>query len=170
MVSEFPCETTHPTLVDTNQARELQHLRQTVLGTSISCQHCKSRGTTDDNPSPVVSPISSSSESYASFLDDGSAPDQQQEESDQSEGLQENETRNYSGNTHVTRHDDADTTFKVEFNPDTKVALKLNLEHSLTKNAVWTYVAFSMDGKYLATVSEPGIMQIFDVKTGKCLR
>ena len=75
-----------------------------------------------------------------------------------------------SGNTSVTRSDDPDAVYNVEFNPETKVPLMLNLEHSLTKIAVRTYAAFSMDGKYLATVSEPGIVQIFDVKTGKCLR
>ena len=59
-------------------------------------------------------------------------------------------------------------TYNVEFNHDTKVALKLM--HTLTQNTDTTYAAFSMDGNYLATVSQTGILHTFDVKTGKGLR
>ena len=65
-----------------------------------------------------------------------------------------------------------DATYNVEFNHDTKVSLELNLVHTLTqvtvKDTVRTHTAFSMDGKYLATVSGAD-MHTFDVRTGKRL-
>ena len=59
-----------------------------------------------------------------------------------------------SGNvTSVAQPEDTDSTWKVEFNRDTNLALKLDLVHTLTPTTIRTYAAFSMDGKYLATVS-----------------
>ena len=84
----------------------------------------------------------------------------------------ENETRKDS-----TLSDDAslsmesDATYKVEFNHDAEAGLKLNLVHTFTEDSFRrTFAAFSMDGKYLATVSTAGIVYIFDVETGKRLR
>ena len=67
--------------------------------------------------------------------------------------------------------DDPNDTYNVEFSHDTKVALKLNLIHTLTQNTSPTFAAFSMDSKHLVTVSaDGGIVHIFDAKTGKRLR
>ena len=63
---------------------------------------------------------------------------------------------------------DADATYSVEFNHNTKATM--NLVHRLPKNTHTTYAAFSRDGKYLAAVSLDGIVHIFDAKTGKRLR
>lgn len=113
-----------------------------------------------------------------------SASDRPQEERNQFRGddgagdsLSENEIR-ISGNPSLSLQSDvlsgtqlpSESTWNVEFNPDTEVALSVNLAHALTKNTAETYAAFSVDGKYLATVSENGVVQIFDVKTGKKLR
>lgn len=159
MLREFAHEAANLTwYLDTNLAKELEELRQRVFGTSrgrIVCQRCR---TTDDNLSPIVSPLSSSSESYFSFGEDGSVSDQSQKETDpdpDADGLQEN---------------DGNTAYSVEFNPHTKVTLRLSLERQLTQNGDRTYAAFNMDGKYLATVSDAGRVQIFDVKTAKRLR
>ena len=192
---EFAREAANPTLVDTNQAKELQELRKMVAGSTSKgiCQLCKSSGTTGENLSPILSPASSSDESYFSIGEDGTLSDQpydwredERNQGGRSDNLgesytsDEDEIQNNStipGNTSLSLQSnlspvaqpEADYTWKVEFNPDTKVALKLNLVHTLTQNAIRTYAAFSMDGKYLATVSETGVVSIFDVKTGKRL-
>ena len=47
----------------------------------------------------------------------------------------------------------------------------MNLVHTLPHDIdMVTYAAFSTDGKYLVTVRETAIVQIFDVQTGKRLR
>ena len=62
----------------------------------------------------------------------------------------------------------SDTAYNVKFNHDAKIVL--NLVHALTVNDTdRIYAAFNMDGNHLATVSEAGIVNIFDVKTGKRL-
>ena len=48
----------------------------------------------------------------------------------------------------------------VEYNSNSTATLNMNLMHKLT-------VAFSMDGRYLATASGSGIVTIFDTRTGK---
>ena len=156
-----------------NQAKELQQLRQKVFTTGqrdIACHDCKSCQTIDDNInlSPILSPVSPSMESYFSVDD---------EEGRHGDNVQENETRKDSTNlslrsdmTYFAHPDDPSVTYRVEFNHDTKVALKLNQVHTLTRNTSRTCAAFSPDGKYLATASEDGTVHIFDSKTGKRLR
>ena len=59
--------------------------------------------------------------------------------------------------------------YNVEYTRGTN-ALALNLVHTSTQSAASTLSAsLSMDGKYLATVSDFGMVQIFDVKSGKRL-
>ena len=59
--------------------------------------------------------------------------------------------------------------YNVEYIHDTN-ALELNLVHTSTQSAAPTLSAsLSMDGKYLATISELGMVQMFDVKSGKSL-
>ena len=161
----------NPVALDENQAKELQELRRKIFAASedhIVCQHCKSCQTTNDSISPILSP----NESRFSVDEEGGRGD----------NLQENETRkdptipgNLSLRSDITyfpqpRADDSGVIYNVEFNHDTTVALKLNLAHALTQNASRTYAAFSPDSKYLATVSEAGIVHIFDAKTGSRLR
>lgn len=79
--------------------------------------------------------------------------------------LQENEISKHSAitaNTSLSQQSDVtpvtqpqglDSAWKVEFNPDTRTALKLNLVHTVTQNTIRTYAVLSMDGEYLATVS-----------------
>ena len=75
-----------------------------------------------------------------------------------------------SGKTCVTQSDERYAIYNVEFNRDTKVALELNLVHTSIRSDSPTFTtSLSMDGKYLATLSRTGIVQIFDVKTGKNL-
>ena len=164
--------------------KELQELRQSINGTSegshIVCQHCKSRQTIDDSLSPILSPVSSSSESYFSALEEESASDRLYN-SRQDEGGYDDKPQNYTPNVSslsqskvslVAQPDNPDSTWNVEYNPDTKVALDLNPVYTLTQNTTSTYAAFSMDGKYLATLSESGTVHIFvfDVMTGKRIR
>ena len=148
--------------LDTNLAKELHELRQTIVGTrkgQIVCPHCESYGTTNDNSSPILFPVSSSNE----------------EEGGRDDNLRENYTSNeISGNSSLSLQSNVllaqTNAWNVEFNPDTKVALQLNLVHKLTQNTgTKTYAAFSMDEKYLASVSSTGILRVFDVKTGKRL-
>ena len=50
------------------------------------------------------------------------------------------------------------------------VALELKLIHTLAETATPAHAAsLSTDGKYLATVSIAGVVQIFDVESGKRL-
>ena len=72
--------------------------------------------------------------------------------------------------TYFPQPDDPGVTYHVESNLDSKVALKLSLVHTLTQNASRTSAAFSPDGKYLATASREGEVQIFDAKTDKRIR
>ena len=62
-------------------------------------------------------------------------------------------------------HPDA-TDYDVEHSHETKIALEPSLVHTLSHTATPT----SIDGKYLATLSTTGILQIFDVKSGKRFR
>ena len=154
-----------------NQAKELQELRQTVFGAGkyhFVCQDCKSGQITDNVLSPILSPVSPSTESYFSV---------DEEEGSRGDNVQESETKKESSNlplrsdiTYFPHPDDRGIPYRVEFNHDTKVALKLNLVHTLTQNASRTYAAFSPDGKYLASASREGEVHIFDTKTGKRLR
>ena len=152
-----------PLCLDTNLAKELQEFRQTAF-----CQRCKCCRTT----------VPSSGESCFSMEEKGGHDANLR-------GIytsKENETKKYStisGNAPLYPPSDAmhfarpgDGTYNVEFNHDTKVALELNLVHTLAQNTdTVTYAAFSMDGKYLATVSfAGGRVHVFDVKTGKKLR
>ena len=156
--------------LDMNQAKELQELRQTVFSATksqIVCQNCKSSKTTDNVPTPILSPVSPSTESYFSV---------NEEEGSRGDNLQDNETRNVTTNlslpsdiTYFPHPDDRGVTYRVESNHDTKVALKLCQVHTLTKSDSITYAVFSPDGKYLAGASD-GAMHIFDAKTGKRLR
>ena len=177
LLSVFACEeATYATLIDTNLAKELQELRRTVVGTgkgSIVCQHCKSCVTTNDN----LSPVSSSSEFYSS-IDEEAGGNLWENDISNDDKIRKDST--ISGNHFLRMQTDVSpviqrakhpgSTWKVEFNPDTKIALKLNLVHAMSQRAVKTYAAFSMDGKYLAAVSEIGIIHIYDVKTGKRIR
>ena len=174
-------------LIDT---KELQELQQTVFGTSndrIVCQRCKSCRSTNDNLSPILSPVSSSGD-YFSIHDEesefdlpyesrevqrslGGHGDNQGESYTSDEGEIPNDStipgNNLQSNVSpVKQPEDPDSTWKVKFNPDAKVALKLNLVRTVTQNTARTYAAFSMDGKYLATISETGVVHIFDMKTG----
>ena len=155
-----------------NQAKELQELRQTVFTTSknqIVCQHCKSYKTTVDNLSPILSPVSPSTESYFSADEEGSRCD----------NIQENETKDDSTNLSLRsdvmcfpQPDDPGVRYRVESNHDTKIALKLSQVHTSTQSTSQsrTYAAVSPDGKYLATAqSGSGTVQIFDPKTSKRL-
>ena len=151
-----------------NQAKELQELRQKVFivgQRQIVYHDCKSCQTADNVLSPVLSPVSTSTKSYFSV-----------EEGIRGDNVQENETRKDSTNlsppsdTFFPHPDDPGVTYRVESNHDTKVALKLNQVHTLTRNTSRTYAAFSPDGKYLATASQDGRVNIFDAKTGKRLR
>ena len=177
--------------IDTNQAIELGELRRIIFADSkgpVVCQHCKSYRTTNDNLSPTLSPVSSSSESYFSTHEEESTsvddrPYNPRE--DNGNNVRENytpnedEIRNDSTNPSISLQSNVspviqpegpDPTWNVEFNSDTKVALEMNLVHTLFLNTVETYAAFSIDGKYLATVSATGAVHIFDVKTGKRIR
>jgi WD40 repeat protein len=54
---------------------------------------------------------------------------------------------------------------------NTTAALELNLVHKLTRNGrTYCCLAFSGDGKYLATASRSCVVSIFDSKTGKRIR
>jgi WD40 repeat protein len=57
----------------------------------------------------------------------------------------------------------------VEPNSNSTAPLNLNLMHKLTLEGE-KRVAFSMDGKYLATASSSGVVSIFDMRTGKRIR
>ena len=146
----------------TNQAKELQELRKIVFGATKSNIVCERFGTTNDKPSIVSqTPVSSSSS-----IDEGGGDNLRE-----SNTANENETKkdpSISGNASLS--DDPDATYNVELNHATKVALKLNLVHTLSQHTFPTYVAFNMDGKYLATASGAGVVHIFDVTTGKKLR
>lgn len=125
------------------------------------------------------SPVSSLTESYFSIDEDGGIYDANLRENYTSNENDAREEFTMSRNTSQSpRSDvsyfpkqpyDSDATYSVDFNHDTKVALKLNLVHILSSTGE-THVAFSVDGKYLATASEDGILHIFDGKTGKSLR
>ena len=150
-----------------NQAKELQELRQKVFTAGqrqIVCQNCKSCKTTDENLSPILSPVSPSTESYFSV---------NEEEGSRGDNLQDNETREDSTNLSLLSDvsDNPGATYRVESNHDTKVALKLCQVHTLTKSDSITHAVFSPDGKYLAAASmNDGTVHIFDAKTGKRLR
>jgi len=162
------------------QLKELQEFRQTsIIGNSEGRrvgQHCKSCGAFDDN----LSPASSSSESYFSIHEEEPASDRPYPGQDEG-GCGDNLWQNYTPNeisvnsslalqskvSPIAQPDNPDSTWNVEFNPDTKVALELNPVHIFTQNTTRTYAAFSMDGKYLATVSETGTVHIFDAMTGQ---
>ena len=154
-----------------NQAKELQELRQKVFTADqrqIVCHDCKSSQTTDNVLSPILSPVSPSTEPYSSV---------DEEEGSRADNVQENETKKESTNlslrsdiTYFPQPDDPGVTYHVESNLDTKVALKLSQVHTLTQRTSRTYAAFSSDGKYLATASEDGTVHIFEAKTGKRLR
>jgi len=57
----------------------------------------------------------------------------------------------------------------IELNNDTTAALHLDLVQKWTQKGR-IYLTFSMDGKYLATASDLGIVSIYDSKTGKRIR
>ena len=113
-----------------------------VGGTStrhVACEHCSS----DD-----IFPTESSSESYISIVEEVPSL------SIQSGGPS-----------------DPDATYNIEYNHDTKVALEFNPVHTLSQKLTRSILlaSLSKDGKYLATVSETGIVQIFDVGSAKRL-
>lgn len=132
-----------------NLAKELQELRKTVVaGTSQgACEHCQFSLIADDDYSPTVS---SSSESYFSI----------------------DKLEDTSLSLQLDIQSDPDATDRnVEYNHETKIAREPKLVHTLSQIATPTLAAsFSMDGKYLATVSQTGIVQIFDMETAKRLR
>jgi len=57
----------------------------------------------------------------------------------------------------------------IELYHDTTAALHLNLVRKWTQKGI-TYLTFSMDGKYMATASDLGIVSVFDTKTGERIR
>ena len=84
-----------------NQVKELQELRQRVFGTSkdhIVCQHCKSEVRRDVN-----------------LRDNSGKPQRREARKDST--ISVNDSRSIR----------SDATYAVEFNQNTKVALKLNL-------------------------------------------
>ena len=139
----------------------------------------------------MISPISSSSEYHSSFEEEDATTDQLQNPENlkeighfEAERAQEDtngcdneiameptvtEIVSLSPESNPTSTNKPGySVWDVEFN-STTAALKLNLVHKLTRKRR-NYVAFSMDGKYLATASNSGIVSIFDSKTGKRIR
>ena len=173
----------------------MRELRQTISHREehTDCQHGHREIThsayrdTDDRS--LVSPVSSSSEYHSSFEDEDAATDrlndpENVEEVGQFEGERkqdggdgpDNQITTITGIVSLSPESNSNSTnepgystWDVEFSSNTTAALNLNLVHKLTQKGI-TYVAFSMDGKYLATASTSGIVSIFDSKTGKRIR
>ena len=179
-------EFTGLTQTDRHEAsEELQELRQTVFASNSKGRIvCRSCGTSNDDLSPILSPVSPCSESYFSIHEESAGSDllhnwRQDGRNQLREIYASHEDEKQNGSTipgnssrsslqsNISSVIQPTSTWHVEFNPATKVALKLNLVHTLTQNTVRTYAAFSIDGKYLATVSSAGVVHIFDVETGK---
>lgn len=146
-----------------NQAKELQELRQMVFGSSKGhvCHHCKSSYFSNNKLEEGVCGDNVLRENYTSNED----------ETRKDFTISDNASLSLrSAVTYFSRPADRDAAYSVKFNRDTKAVLKLNLVHTLIQNTDTAYAAFSADGKNVATVSEAGIMHVFDVKTGKRLR
>ena len=127
---------------------------------------CKLCGTSNDNFPSVIVSSSSGGSCFPNHEEGGDANLRANVDSTISGGVS---LSLRSDVTSLPRPDDPDATYKVEFNPDTEVALKLNRVHTLTQCTDITYAAFSVDGKYLAAASNDCVYT-FDVKTGKRLR
>jgi len=163
-------------IIDESQVRELQELRHTISSREIKtvCQHdldiARACGVTDDNASPPISPVSSSSE-YCTVFEGEDAASHNEEEIGHIEGERSQEDINVvpaitgtSLQANVTPANEPE--YHVAYDSNRTAALKLNLVHKLTQEGR-TRVTFSMDGKYLATASCSGIVSIFDSKTGE---
>ena len=170
--------------LDGNQVQELLELRQKLSSREENTAY----GATDDNSSPLISPDSSSCEYYSTHDGEDAASDslhsldnaeeighqgkERSQECTDAGGNEITEERTVTGSVSLSLESSATSTNKprysawdVEFNNNTK-ALNLNLVHKMTQNGK-TCATFSMDGKYLATASNLGIVSIFDSKTGK---
>jgi len=170
-------------IIDESQVRELQELRHTVSGREIKtvCQHgldiARACGVTNDNASPPISPVTSSSE-YCTVFEGEDAASHNEEEIGHIEGERNQEgaqndinaAPTITGNSLQATVTPADKPgyppWDVEYNSNTTASLNLNLMHKLTQEGM-TSVTFSLDGKYLATASSSGILSIFDSKTGE---
>ena len=166
-------------IIDESKVRELQELRHTISSRGIKtvCQHgldiARACGVTNDNASPPISPVSSSSEYCTIFEGEDAAPDNAKEighikgERNQ-EGAQNdiNVAPAITGTPLQATVTPANEylVWDLEYNSNTTASLNLNLVHKLTQEGI-TNVTFSMDGKYLATASSSGILSIFDSKT-----
>jgi WD40 repeat protein len=152
----------------------LLELRQTI---SRACGFTRNNS---HSPSPLISPVSSSSSEYYPCLEgEDTVPDRLDVPEDSRETGQIEADRNEEDGD-VRERDGIElnalptnkpvhSPWDVEFNNDTKIGLHLDLVHKLPQEGVG-FVAFSMDGKYLATASSLGIVTIFDSKTGKRIR
>jgi len=182
-------------LIDRTQVNELQELRQTISNreNNTVSRHGHGQditlvcGVTDDNPSPLISPVSSSG--YHSIFDGEDAafnhlhnPKNAKENGhlvgDSSQEGCENKiniapTITTSLSLQVPRVIPANkpgySAWDVGFIGNSAATLKLNLVHKLTLEGR-IRVAFSVDGKHLATASSLGIVSIFDSRTGKRIR
>jgi len=179
---QFWCERVVDVLIDRKQVKELQELRQTISSRENNTvpRHgqdiADACGVTDDNPSPLISTVSSSGE-YYSPLDGEDAALHNPEilkgvgylegEGNQEDDENEIDSAPITGlgtASHATGH------WAGEFNSNSSTTtLNLNLVHKLTLEGR-IRVAFSVDGKHLATASSLGIVSIFDLKTGKRIR
>jgi len=167
-------------IIDESQVRESQELRHTISGREIKtvCQHgldiARACGVTNDNASPPISPVSSSSE-YCTVFEGEDAASHNEEEIGHIEGERSQEDINValaitgtSLQATVTSADKPGYPAWNVYNSNTVASLNLNLVHKLSLEGR-TKVAFSMDGKYLATASSLGIVSIFDSKTGEII-
>jgi hypothetical protein len=150
------------------------------------------RSGTDDRSSPLISPVVSSSE-YDSCLeeDDGASErlddpgsskevsliegDKNQEGNPNEIGTEPTiigtETLSLELNVTATTNEPRHSVWDIEINSDTMAAVNLTLVHKL-KQERGIVLAFSMDGKYLATASSngSGIVSIFDPIMGERIR
>jgi len=151
-------------LIDKSQVEELRELRQTISNREKNTVTHHGQEAHDDPPliSPVGhlegerhqggDPLGESDESYQEGINDAPGTSSLPSQANLS-------TANEAGNS----------AWDVELNSNLTAALNLNLVHKLTVTGENT-LAFSMDGKYLATASSSGMVSIFDTRTGKRIR
>jgi len=158
-------------LIDRNQVKELRELRQTISSreNNTVCQYGQDIArVTDDKASPLISPVSSSSECHSPFDGEDAASDNAKEighlEGERNQEGAQNEVNVAPVITGISLqaivtpvNQPGYSAWDVVFNDNTTAALNLNLVHNL-KQEGRSRVIFIMDGKYLAT----GIVSIFE--------
>jgi len=172
-------------LIDNCQVEELRELRQTISSRENITGSQRSQDAHDDPP--LISSVSPSSAYHSCFDGEDVASDQPPNQFDyaieiahfegagnqegESDGFYQNELNVASSLSLQANASPANKPrcWDVEPNSNSTAALNLNLAHKLTLKGV-KRVAFSTDGKYLATASSLGVVSIFNTRTGERVR